>query len=127
MDYHQNARLTIHSREQLARAVLENGCTLKSAAAEFKVSAKTAAKSVSNLPADTAPCQRNNRCPSTLTSFRLPASSASYLVRRIILGRGAGRLCVARSVRPLDECLRLGLHAAVTCPQSLSCRFIPKP
>jgi len=29
MDYHQNARLTIHSREQLARRVLEQGCTLK--------------------------------------------------------------------------------------------------
>ena len=44
MDYHQNARLTIHSREQLARRVLEQGCTLKLAAASFSVSAKTAAK-----------------------------------------------------------------------------------
>ena len=44
MDYHQNARLTIHSREQLARRVLEQGCTLKQAAACFNVSAKTAAK-----------------------------------------------------------------------------------
>jgi transposase len=43
MDYHQNARLTIHSREQLARKVLE-GCTLKLAAASFRVSAKTAGK-----------------------------------------------------------------------------------
>ncbi len=44
MDYHQNARFTIHSREQLARAVVFDGCTLKAAAACFQVSAKTAAK-----------------------------------------------------------------------------------
>lgn len=44
MDYHQNARLTMHSREQMARQVLATGCTLKSVAAEFKVSPKTAAK-----------------------------------------------------------------------------------
>lgn len=44
MDYHQNARLTIHSREQLARLVLDQGSTLKAAAVALKVSAKTAAK-----------------------------------------------------------------------------------
>ena len=44
MDYHHHARLTIHSREQLARRVMEQGCTLKLAAASFNVSAKTAAK-----------------------------------------------------------------------------------
>jgi transposase InsO family protein len=44
MDYHQNARLTIHSREQLAVRVLQQECTLKAAAAAFNVSAKTAAK-----------------------------------------------------------------------------------
>ena len=44
MDYHQNARLTIYSREQLARFVIERGSTLKAAAAAFNVSAKTAAK-----------------------------------------------------------------------------------
>jgi len=44
MDYHQNARLTVHSREQLAKIVMEQGCTLKAAAAVFNVSAKTAAK-----------------------------------------------------------------------------------
>jgi transposase-like protein len=44
MDYHQNARLTIHSREQLAKMVVERGSTLKAAAAAFNVSAKTAAK-----------------------------------------------------------------------------------
>jgi len=44
MDYHQNARLTVHSREQLAKIVVERGCTLKAAAAAFNVSARTAAK-----------------------------------------------------------------------------------
>ena len=44
MDYHQNARLTVHSREQLARRIVEQGCTLKLAAASFSVSAKTAAE-----------------------------------------------------------------------------------
>jgi transposase InsO family protein len=44
MDYHQNARLTIHSREQLAKRVVNEGVPLKVAAASFNVSAKTAAK-----------------------------------------------------------------------------------
>lgn len=44
MDYHQNARLTIHSREQMAKQVVMQGYTLKQAAACFNVSAKTAAK-----------------------------------------------------------------------------------
>jgi transposase len=43
MDYHQNARLVVHSREQMARQVL-SGSTLKAGAAAFHVSAKTAAK-----------------------------------------------------------------------------------
>lgn len=44
MDYHQNARLTIHSREQLAKNVLQRDCTLKAAAAAFNVSSRTAAR-----------------------------------------------------------------------------------
>ena len=44
MDYHQNARLTIHSREQIARMVVEQGFTRKAAAAAFRVSEKTAGK-----------------------------------------------------------------------------------
>jgi transposase InsO family protein len=44
MDYHQNARLTVHSREQMARKVVVEGLTLKRAAARFNVSEKTAAK-----------------------------------------------------------------------------------
>ena len=44
MDIHKNARLTLHGREALVRTVLNRGVTLNSAAAEFKVSARTAAK-----------------------------------------------------------------------------------
>jgi transposase InsO family protein len=44
MDYHQNARLTVHSRERMCRKVIVDGLTLKLAAASFNVSEKTAAK-----------------------------------------------------------------------------------
>ena len=44
MDYHKNARLTVHSREQLARLVVEQEYTQKAAAIAFYVSEKTAAK-----------------------------------------------------------------------------------
>ena len=44
MDYHQNARLTVHSREEMARRVIVEGWTRKRAAARFRVSAKTVAK-----------------------------------------------------------------------------------
>jgi len=44
MDYHQNARTTLWSREMMARKVVQEGSTLKLAAASFNVSAKTAAK-----------------------------------------------------------------------------------
>ncbi len=44
MDYHQNARLMVFSREQMAKMVIEQGYTLKAAAAVFHVSPKTVAK-----------------------------------------------------------------------------------
>ena len=44
MDIHQNARLTLRSREALALFVLEEGFTRKAAAAAFRVSARTAGK-----------------------------------------------------------------------------------
>jgi transposase InsO family protein len=44
MDIHQNARLTLRSREALALYVLEEGFTRKAAAAAFRVSARTAGK-----------------------------------------------------------------------------------
>ena len=54
MDYHQNARLTAIGRGQMARMVLATGCTLQAAAAEFKVSPKTAAKWVRRYQAQGA-------------------------------------------------------------------------
>jgi transposase InsO family protein len=44
MDYHKNARLTVHSREQMAEMVVERGCSRQAAASAFHVSPKTAAK-----------------------------------------------------------------------------------
>jgi transposase InsO family protein len=44
MNYHSNARLTLQGRERLAKAVIEEGWTLKKAAAFFSVSEPTAAK-----------------------------------------------------------------------------------
>ncbi len=44
MDYHHHARLTIHSREQLAKKVLAGRVSLSSAAAELRLSRQRAAK-----------------------------------------------------------------------------------
>ena len=44
MDYHKNARLTVHSRAQLGKSVVEGGLNYAQAAARFHVSPKTAAK-----------------------------------------------------------------------------------
>ena len=44
MNYHSNARLTLQGRERLVRAVIEEGWTLKKAAAFFSVSEPTVAK-----------------------------------------------------------------------------------
>ncbi len=44
MDIHKNARLSYRSREALARLVVEQGATRKTAAAAFRVSARTAGK-----------------------------------------------------------------------------------
>ena len=49
MDIHKNARLTLRSREALARMVVEQGATRKAAAAAFRVGAKTAAKWVTRF------------------------------------------------------------------------------
>jgi transposase InsO family protein len=49
MDYHQNARLTIHRREELAQAVVQGHMSLKEAAAAFKLSRQSAAKWVSRF------------------------------------------------------------------------------
>jgi len=52
MDIHKNARLTLRGREALVKTVLIRGVTLNSAAAEFKVTARTAAKWVRRYQTD---------------------------------------------------------------------------
>jgi len=83
MDYHQNARLTIHSREQLARFVLERGNTLKAAAACFNVSARTAAKWVHRYRQSGADGLKD------LSSkpHRSPKQTSSSLLERVLVLR----------------------------------------
>jgi transposase InsO family protein len=61
MDIHKNARLTPYSREALAQRVRFQGLALNSAAAEFKVSPKTAAKWVRRSPAGGLMTDRSSR------------------------------------------------------------------
>jgi len=63
MDYHHHARLTIHSREQLAKRVLAGELSLNSAAAEFKLSRQSAAKWVRRFRQGgvAALCDRSSR------------------------------------------------------------------
>ena len=108
MDYHQNARLTIYSREQLARRVVEQGLTLKLAAASFKVSAKTAAKWVRRYREDGAE-GLGDRSSRPLRSPRLTASPLSeqvlalrrlrYNGLRIAMTLGLSRATVSRILR----------------------------
>jgi transposase InsO family protein len=108
MDYHQNARLTVHSREQLARAVLQQGLTLKRAAASFHVSAKTAAKWVCRYRELGAAglgdrSSRPHRCPRTTSSPLLEKVLALRRLRyngwRIAQALGLSRATVCRILR----------------------------
>ena len=80
MDYHQNARLTIHSREQMAKLVLDTGCSFKAAAAAFNVSAKTAAKWVRRYKESGSEAlpDRSSR------PHRLARQTASILLERVL-------------------------------------------
>lgn len=97
MDYHQNARLTVHSREQLARLVMERGYTQKAAAAVFQVSAKTAAKWVFRYR------QRGAAGLKDLSSrpHRSPRQTPSSFLERVVALRRQ-RLsgwCIARELK----------------------------
>jgi transposase InsO family protein len=80
MDYHQNARLTIHSREQLAKIVVERGCTLQAAAAACNVSAKTAAKWVRRYREQGVSGLRDR----SSRPNRSPRSTSSPLLERVL-------------------------------------------
>ena len=108
MDYHQNARLTIHSREQLAKRVLQQGLTLKVAAASFNVSAKTAAKWVRRYREAGASglgdrSSRPHRSPRTTSSPLLERVLALRRLRyngwRIAQALGLSRATVSRILR----------------------------
>jgi transposase InsO family protein len=79
MDYHHHARLTIHSREQLATRVLAGELSLNSAAAEFKLSRQSAAKWVRRFREGGAPALRD------LSSrpHRSPRSTSAEMASRV--------------------------------------------
>lgn len=83
MDYHQNARLTVYRREQLARKVVEERCTLKLAAASFGVSAKTAGKWVRRYR-ESGPAGLRDR---SWGPHRMPRLTGCAFVERVLLLR----------------------------------------
>lgn len=108
MDYHQNARLTVHSRGQMARMVLSTGCTLKTAAAEFKVSPKTAAKWVRRYKVQGAaglrdlssrPHRSPRQIPSALLERVLSLRRQSMPGYQIALRCGVSTASVSRALR----------------------------
>jgi transposase InsO family protein len=108
MDYHQNARLTAYSREQLARTVLEQRLTLKLAAASFNVSAKTASKWVRRYREQGAaglrdrssrPLHSPRRTASALSEQVLALRRLRYNGLRIAMTLGISRATVSRILR----------------------------
>jgi transposase InsO family protein len=80
MDYHKNARLVVHSREQLARLVIEQGQTRKAAALAFHVSEKTAAKWVRRYREQGAAGLRDR----SSKPHRSPRKTTSPLLERVL-------------------------------------------
>ena len=80
MDYHQNARLVVYSREQMAKMVVDRGCTQKAAAAAFCVSAKTAAKWVRRY----RELGRAGLSDLSSRSHRSPRQTSSTLLERVL-------------------------------------------
>src|SRR5947209_9931414 len=79
MDYHKNARLTVHSREQMALMVIEGGCTFKAAAVAFHVSAKTAANWVRRYRASS----RAGLADRSSRPLRSPRKTSSILLEKV--------------------------------------------
>jgi transposase len=95
MDYHQNARLTVHSREQLARTVVEQRLAVKAAAAGFQVSEKTAAKWVRRYRAEGVAGLKDR----SSRPHRSPRRTSSPLVEKVLalrrLRHNGGRIAPA--------------------------------
>src|SRR5271157_2327821 len=80
MDIHQNARLTPRGREALAKTVVLQGVTLNSAAAEFKVSARTVAKWVRRFQTE-GPAGLLDR---SSRPWRSPRAISPELAKRVV-------------------------------------------
>jgi transposase InsO family protein len=79
MDYHHHARLTIYSRERLAKSVVEGRLSLREAAAECRLSRQSAAKWVGRYrEAGVAGLQDRSSRPR-----RSPRSTSSELVSQV--------------------------------------------
>ena len=83
MDYHKNAPWTAISRERLARMVINDGLTVRSAAARFTVSTKTAAKWVGRYR-QLGPAGLADRSSRPHLSPRL---TSSFLVEKVLVLR----------------------------------------
>jgi transposase InsO family protein len=108
MDIHKNARLTPRGREALAKTVLSQQWTLNSAAAEFKVSPRTAAKWVRRYQSEgtAGMCDRSSRPRRSprLTSAALAAQVVElrrqhYSAYRIAQGTALSPATVSRILR----------------------------
>ncbi len=110
MDYHQNARTTVWSRERMAEKVLQQGWTLQAAAAACNVSAKTAAKWVARYRQQGRAGLRDRSCrPRHLRRPTLPEQVARvealrrqrWTGCRIARTTGLGSATVSRILRRL--------------------------
>jgi len=110
MDIHKNARLTPVLREELAKKVLSQAVTLNSAAAEFKVTAKTAGKWVRRYQQQGRPGLQDRSSRPLRSPRRCPPQQASQveILRRqrwtglrIALATGLSRATVSRILRRL--------------------------
>ena len=113
MHYHPNARLTLHQRVALAKKVLEQGSTLKAAAAAFNVSEKTAAKWVRRYRDQGPDSLQDRSSRPALMPRATPQASVEQAIRlrrlrwtglRIAAQLGLSTATVSRILR------RAGLH-----------------
>jgi transposase len=110
MDIHKNARLTPILREELANKVLIQGVTLNSAAAEFKVTPKTAAKWARRYrqqgrsglqDRSSRPLHSPRRCSSEQVHLVEQLRRQRWTGLRISLTTGLSRATVSRILRRL--------------------------
>ena len=108
MDLHQNARLTLYSREALAQKVIAEKVTLNAPAAAFNVSAKTARKWVRRYQAEqraglydrsSRPHHSPRRTSSQLVELVLNLRRQRWTGVRIAQSTGLSRATISRILR----------------------------